>query len=44
MLQMYVMHKMKKWEKFLPLVHFAKNNGYQKSLKMIPFEALYGRK
>jgi hypothetical protein len=26
------------------LVDFAYNNGYQASLKMIPFEALYGRK
>jgi hypothetical protein len=26
------------------LVEFAYNNGYQESLKMIPFEALYGRK
>jgi hypothetical protein len=27
----------------LPLVEFAYNNGYQASLKMSPFEALYGR-
>jgi hypothetical protein len=26
------------------LVEFAYNNGYQASLKMSPFEALYGRK
>jgi hypothetical protein len=25
-------------------VEFGYNNGYQASLKMIPFEALYGRK
>jgi hypothetical protein len=33
-----------KWEDYLHLVEFAYNNGYQDSLKMIPFEALYGRK
>jgi hypothetical protein len=26
------------------LVEFSYNNGYQASLKMSPFEALYGRK
>jgi hypothetical protein len=44
MLRMYVMHHPKKWEDYLPLVEFSYNNGYQKSLKMSPFEALYGRK
>ena len=34
MLRMYYLH----------LVEFAYNNGYQASLKMSPFEALYGRK
>jgi hypothetical protein len=43
MLIMHVMHQPKKWEDFLPLVEFAYNNGYQESLKMIPFEVLYGR-
>ncbi|TYH27942.1 hypothetical protein ES288_A02G107500v1 [Gossypium darwinii] len=32
------------WEKYLPLVEFAYNNSYQSSLKMVPYEALYGRK
>ena len=41
---MYVMDKPSKWEDYLHLVEFAYNNGYQSSLKMIPFEALYGRK
>jgi len=33
-----------KWEDYLHLVEFAFNNGYEASLKMRPFEALYGRK
>jgi hypothetical protein len=41
MLRMYAMHQPKKWEDYLPLVEFAYNNGYQESLKMSPFEALY---
>jgi hypothetical protein len=44
MLRMYVMDKPSKWEDYLQLVEFACNNGYQASLKMSPFEALYGRK
>jgi hypothetical protein len=43
-LRMYVMDKPSKWEGYLHLVEFAYNNGYQVSLKMNPFEALYGRK
>ena len=27
----------------LPLVEFAYNNGYQASVRMAPYEALYGR-
>ncbi|WVZ48670.1 hypothetical protein U9M48_000089 [Paspalum notatum var. saurae] len=33
-----------KWDECLPLAEFAYNNSYQKSLKMAPFEALYGRR
>jgi hypothetical protein len=44
MLRMYVMDKPSKWEDYLHLVEFAYNHGYQTSLKMSPFEALYGRK
>jgi hypothetical protein len=44
MLRMYVMDKPSKWEDYLHLVEFAYNNGYQASLKMSPFEALYGKK
>jgi hypothetical protein len=43
MLRMHVMHQPKKWEDYLPLIEFAYNNGYQGSLKMSPFEVLYGR-
>jgi hypothetical protein len=32
------------WDKSLPYVEFSYNNSYQASLKMSPFEALYGRK
>ena len=32
------------WDKSLPYVEFPYNNSHQKSLKMAPFEALYGRK
>jgi hypothetical protein len=44
MLRMYVMDKTSKWEDYLHLVNFSYNNGYQTSLKMSPFEALYGRR
>jgi transposase InsO family protein len=32
------------WGKSFPYVEFSYNNSYQASLKMSPFEALYGRK
>jgi hypothetical protein len=32
------------WEKSFPYVEFSYNNSFQASLKMAPFEALYGRK
>ena len=32
------------WEKWLPLAEFSYNNSYQASIKMAPFEALYGQK
>jgi hypothetical protein len=34
----------KNWDKNLSLAEFAYNNSYQSSLKMAPFEALYGRR
>src|SRR4051812_42681646 len=33
-----------KWEEALPYAEFSYNNSYQASLKMAPFEVLYGRK
>jgi hypothetical protein len=34
----------KNWDKYLSLAEFAYNNSYESSLKMAPFEALYGRR
>jgi len=31
------------WVKWLPLAEFSYNNSYQESIKMAPFEALYGQ-
>jgi hypothetical protein len=42
--RMYVMDNPSKCVDYLQLVDFSYNNGYQASLKMSPFEALYGRK
>ncbi|KAG8501005.1 hypothetical protein CXB51_003048 [Gossypium anomalum] len=44
MLRCCVLEFQGSWEKYLPLVEFAYNNSYQSSLKMAPYEALYGRK
>jgi transposase InsO family protein len=33
----------KRWDKSLPYAEFSYNNSYQASIKMAPFEALYGR-
>jgi hypothetical protein len=33
-----------KWDDCLPLAEFSYNNIYQESIKMAPFEALYGRR
>jgi hypothetical protein len=34
----------KSWDKSLPYAKLSYNNSYQASLKLAPFEALYGRK
>jgi hypothetical protein len=31
-----------KWDQHLPLAEFSYNNSYQESIKMSPFEALFG--
>jgi hypothetical protein len=36
------MHFDKSWDKCLSLAEFSYNNSYQASLKMAPFDALYG--
>ena len=36
------MHQQWKLEEYLPLVEFTYNKNYQESLRMSPFEALYG--
>jgi hypothetical protein len=44
MLRAYVLDFSQKWDECLPLVEFSYNNSYQESIKMAPFEALYGRR
>src|SRR6266511_2484796 len=44
MLRACVITFAKSWDECLPLAEFSYNNSYQKSLQMVPFEALYGRK
>ncbi|WVZ58619.1 hypothetical protein U9M48_008871 [Paspalum notatum var. saurae] len=44
MLRSCVLTYGKDWESSLPYAEFSYNNGYQASLGMAPFEALYGRK
>jgi hypothetical protein len=42
-LRMYVMDNQTHWEKYLPLVEFSYNNIFHSSIRMTPYEALYGR-
>jgi transposase InsO family protein len=42
MLRACVMEYPGSWDKNLPWAEFSYNNSYQESLKMAPFEALYG--
>ncbi|GJZ00086.1 putative reverse transcriptase domain-containing protein [Tanacetum coccineum] len=44
MLRAYVIDFGKGWDMHLPLVEFSYNNSYHTSIKVTPFEALYGRK
>jgi hypothetical protein len=44
MLRASILHFDKSWDKCLSLAEFSYNNSYQASLKMAPFDALYGRR
>jgi len=44
MLRACALQNSKSWDKHLPYAEFSYNNSYQASLKMAPFEALYGKK
>jgi len=44
MLRACVLSSKGSWEAWLPLAKFSYNNSYQESIKVAPFEALYGRK
>ncbi|GJS71735.1 hypothetical protein Tco_0704576 [Tanacetum coccineum] len=44
MLRACVLDFGKGWDRHLPLVEFSYNNSYHTSIKVAPFEALYGRK
>jgi hypothetical protein len=44
MLRACVLEFPQRWDDFLPLAEFSYNNSYQESIKMAPFEALYGRR
>jgi hypothetical protein len=43
MLRACALQDLSGWDKRLPYVEFSYNNSYQASLKMSPFQALYGR-
>jgi hypothetical protein len=44
MLRACVLEFPQKWDDCLPLAEFSYNNSYQESIKMAPFEALFGRR
>jgi len=44
MLRACVLSSKGSWESWFPLAEFSYNNSYQESIKMAPFEALYGRR
>ena len=44
MLRSCVLTYLAKWDECLPLAEFSYNNSYQESIKMAPFEALYGQR
>jgi hypothetical protein len=44
MLTSYVLEHQGSWDKNLPWAEFSYNNSYQESLKMAPYEVLYGHR
>ena len=44
MLRACVLDFSQKWDECLPLAEFSYNNSYQVTIRMAPYEALYGRK
>ena len=44
MLRTVVLDRGEKWERILPLIEFAYNNSFQATIRMAPYEALYGKK
>jgi hypothetical protein len=44
MLRACVLQLKRCWDKSLPYAEFSNKNRYQESLKMTPFEMLYGRR
>jgi hypothetical protein len=44
MLRACILEFPQKWDESIPLAQFSYNNSYQESIKMAPFEALYGRR
>ena len=44
MLRGCVMEFTRGWDRYISLIELAYNNGYQSSIGMAPYEALYGRR
>jgi hypothetical protein len=44
MLRAYALQYGRSWDKSIPYSEFSYNNSYQESLKMAPFEMVYGRR
>ena len=44
MLRFCILDMKGSWHEHLPLTEFAYNNIYQASIRMAPYEALYGRR
>ncbi|KAK2452132.1 hypothetical protein QL285_011125 [Trifolium repens] len=44
LLRAWVLEDGGSWDKYLPLIEFTYNNSYHASIRMAPFEALYGRR